>query len=339
MKTQKALVGVAIAAVVALAAMGLVFCWHCPDLIHDAGGVVSHYRFNRQLAWNGAGVCAFVLAFMVGWKRWLKAAPFVFAGWAVLWVGAHSSPMVNGSHSFAVLGPVSVEVWAVFPFAAALLTAWVAKRYGGRIKWILLTVCVSAVMAICWEILIDANRMQRIFAWWFGVGESDYNTVRAVLQMEMKQLFESAHWFLGVDGELKRMPCLFTSGASSAAAWLFGKWFVALAMALFAVLAVCGAWVWRYTPNREKRLFILIWGASVIVPAVNGPLQCLGLVPFCDISMPMVSYGGTAALMTWMGAGVLISICIEMIKGANVPSIMNVPYNYESTEEQTRASN
>ena len=312
MKRHRIVAGIAIAIVAALAVMGLVFCWCCPDWIHDAGGAVSHFRFVRQLAWNCAGVVAFGIALWVGWERWLKGSPLVFAGWVALWVVAHTGPRINGAYSYAILGPVSVEVWAVFPFAIALLTAWVAKRYGSRTKWILLSVCAAFAIALCLQVLMNYNRMERLVAWFNGEDFS-YGTARAALQTEMKHLFVSANWFSGADGELKRLPCLFTSGAASAAAWLFGKWFVALAMALFAALALCFAWVCRYAQSREKEFFILIWGACVVALGVNCPLQCLGLVPFCDVCMPMISFGGTYVLMTWMGLGVLSSICMEEV--------------------------
>ena len=312
MKSQRIVAGIAVGIVTALAAMGLVFCWCCPDWIHDAGGIVSHFRFDRQLAWNCSGVVAFGIALWVGWKRWLKAAPLVFAGWVVLWLVAHTGPRINGAYSYAILGPVPVEVWAVFPFAVALLSAWIAKRYGSRTKWILLWVCAAFAIALSLQILLNANRMERLVAWFSGEA-SGYGTARAFLQAEMKRLFESAHWFSGADGELKRLPCLFTSGAASAAAWLFGKWFVALATAFFATLALCFAWVCRYAQSREKRLFVLIWGGWVIALAINGPLQCLGLVPFCDFCMPMISFGGTGVFMTWMGLGVFSSVCMDKV--------------------------
>ena len=190
----------------------------------------------------------------------------------------------------------------------ALLSAWIAKRYSSRTKWILLSGYAAFAFVLSLQVLLNASRIERLVAWFSG-DASEYGTARAFLQAEMKQLFVSANWFSGADGELKRLPCLFTSGAASAAAWHFGRWFVALAMALFATLALCFAGVYRHTPSREKRLFVLIWGGWVIALAINGPLQCLGLVPFCDVCMPMISFGGTEVLMTWMGLGVFSSIC------------------------------
>ena len=49
-----------LAAVAGLAAMGLVFCWGCPDRLHDVGGVASRWCFQRQAAWNIACASGFV---------------------------------------------------------------------------------------------------------------------------------------------------------------------------------------------------------------------------------------------------------------------------------------
>ena len=84
-------VALMLAAVAGLAAMGLAFCWCCPDRLHDVGGVASRWCFKRQVVWNMLGACAALSAVAVGWKRLLKTSPLVsYDAAAVLasWFGA-----------------------------------------------------------------------------------------------------------------------------------------------------------------------------------------------------------------------------------------------------------
>ena len=61
---------VLLAAVAGLAAMGIVFCWCCPDRLHDVGGVASRWCFKRQVVWNLAGVCAALAAVLAITATW-----------------------------------------------------------------------------------------------------------------------------------------------------------------------------------------------------------------------------------------------------------------------------
>ena len=96
--------------IVGLAIMGLVFCWGCPDVLHGVGGDVSRWHFKRQAAWNVVGLSTFYTATVIGWKRWLKAAPFLFEGWVALWFAAHMQQSVDGSSAIVQIGPISLDV-------------------------------------------------------------------------------------------------------------------------------------------------------------------------------------------------------------------------------------
>lgn len=124
--------------IVGLAVMGPVFCWAHSDRLYDLGRSVSRWYFNSQAIWNILGLTAFGMAIIVGWKRWLKAAPFVFVGWVVLWFAAHMRQLDDGSSTIVLIGPISLEVWSLFPVALALLVAWLQDQYGARAIRILL---------------------------------------------------------------------------------------------------------------------------------------------------------------------------------------------------------
>ena len=92
MNKSKAIVVVLFAATAALAAMGCWFCWQCPSRIYPPE---AHGLFWRQLAWNGVGLSVFAAAWLVGWKRLLKAAPWLMAAWFVaIAVAQFSSPVL-----------------------------------------------------------------------------------------------------------------------------------------------------------------------------------------------------------------------------------------------------
>ena len=148
--------------------MGLAFCWADSDRLNNIGRTASRYYFNRQVIWNGLGLSAFVMATIVGWRRWLRSAPFVFAGWVILWFAAHMKEFVAGSSTIVLIGPISLEVWSLFPVALALLVAWLRQRYGGKARRILFSIGIVAFVAITVHVATNANRMTHLAAFFAG---------------------------------------------------------------------------------------------------------------------------------------------------------------------------
>ena len=93
MNSNKVSAWVMVSATFLLAAMGCWFCWHCPSRFYE-----SHELFWRQLAWNGVGLAAFTGAWAVGWKRLLKAAPWLMAAWIAAFVMAQFSRPIKDAH-------------------------------------------------------------------------------------------------------------------------------------------------------------------------------------------------------------------------------------------------
>lgn len=301
--------------IVGLAVMGLVFCWADSDRLNNIGRTASRYYFNRQVIWNGLGLSAFVMATIVGWRRWLRSAPFVFAGWVILWFAAHMKEFVAGSSTIVLIGPISLEVWSLFPVALALLVAWLRQRYGGKARRILFSIGIVAFVAITVHVATNANRMTHLAA--FFAGErvptmSPAACARGFVQSQTCKAFAQSQWFSSTDAEiLRNTPGNTTYSMPASSAVLFGKWFVSVVAGLFIVLALGLVWLGRIVEDGAKKTFILVSGLGITVTAAFGICQCLGLAPMAYMCVPIVSSDTTAVLASWLGVGFLVSSVVD----------------------------
>ena len=312
-----ALIVLMLAAVAGLAVMGLVFCWCCPDRLHDVGGVASRWCFKRQVVWNMAGASAALLAVTAGWKRLLKAAPFLFAGWVALWMIACSQPVVDGSSGFVRIGPISLGVWSLFPVALALLAAWLRERYpvGGR-KF-LCGFCAGAILAVVLSVAASPDRIARVNSFFRGEPRQEMSAsecMRGFVQHQTRAAFAQAHWFPACENEiLNSLPGAMSYSMPASSAVVFGKWFMALAWTLVSLLVLALPLLWRGTGDAAMRAFIVFAGLGFVVPFALGHCGCLGLTPMVFTVAPLVSYDAAAVLASWFAAGVLVSMtsCVD----------------------------
>ena len=299
-------------AVAGLAAMGLVFCWCCPDRLHDVGGVASRWCFKRQAAWNIAGVSAALLAVAAGWKRLLKAAPFLFSGWVALWIVACLQPVVDGSSGFVRIGPVALGVWSLFPVALAMLAAWLRERYpvGGR-KF-LCGFCAGAILAVVLSVAASPDRIARVNSFFRGEPRQEMSAsecMRGFVQHQTREAFAQAHWFSACENEiLKSLPGTMSYSMPASSAVVFGKWFIALAWTLVSLVVLALSLFRRGTSDVAMRTFVAFAGLGFVVPFALGHCACLGLTPMVFTVAPLVSYDAAAVLASWFGTGVLVSI-------------------------------
>jgi len=301
-----------LAAVSGLAAMGIVFCWCCPDRLHDIGGVASHWCFKRQIVWNISGVCAALLAVAVGWKRLLKSAPFLFAGWVALWLFACSRPAVDGSCSFVRIGPVALGVWSLFPVALALLAAWLRERYLVGAGKFLCGVCAGAILAVVLSVAASSDRIARINSFFRGEPRQEMSASECMsgfVQHQTCEAFAQAQWFSPCETEtLDSLPGAMSYSMPASSAVVFGKWFIALAWTLASALVFSLAWFWRGTNDVAMRTFIVFAGLGFVVSFALGHCANLGLTPMAFTVVPLVSYDAAAVLASWFGAGILVAI-------------------------------
>ena len=310
---KKIVSGMVIGSVALLAAMGLAFLWWCPHLESAIRAMGPHWAFKRQMVWNviGVAVCCGVAA--LGWKRLLKVAPLVFAGWiAMYFVAANFMPAVNGSLCLR-FGPFVIHVLSCIPFVFALIFAWVAERF--KFRAVPLLLCTSAMLVVATTVSIASTpgRVERIKTFLSGgtpdkAEPSSGALARIYCQRQQSAAFKTARWFGSGDAEaLKFVPGRCTHSMPVASAVVFGKWFPAVVLALFAVFAAGLVLSWRSAPSESQKVFVFVGGLGIVMPAAQCFGECFNLVPMHFIDVPLVSFGGTQVLTAWLTAGTLLS--------------------------------
>ena len=305
----------AVLVLAALTAMGLAFMWWCPDSGCLAELHGAHWMFRRQVLWMGIGLPCFLLAAMVGWRRWLKAAPFLALGWLALFVVAICSPQV-GHNLYARVGAVQLNVLVFCPLVVALLLAWIAEKLPSRRALVVLLVAaVAAAGAFAVWTLDGREGMARIF----GRESVEATSPEEVMLREWAQdasheAMREAHWFSG-NGEVlrqKSLPGRLTYSMPFTAALVFGKWFNALALALFGIFAATLACCCRKARDAAKKLFVAATGLFILSMAACGYSAYFGLVPpMLNTCVPLVSYGGSVIVFVGIMAGIVVALETE----------------------------
>ena len=298
-----------------LSGMGLVFLWCCPDVASFTERMGEHWMLKRQAVWLGIGFSAFALGVILGWRRWMKAAPWLALGWLALFVIAICSPQV-GHNLYVRMGAVQVNVLVLCPLVVALLLAWIAEKLPSRRALVVLLVAaVAAVGAFAVWTLDGYEGMARIF----GHASVETTSPDEVMLREWAQdasheAMREAHWFSGNDEVLrqKSLPGRFTYSMPYSAALAFGKWFNALALALFVVFAAALACSYRKARGAAKKLFVAATGLSILSMAFCGYSAYFGLVPpVLHACVPLVSHGGGVVGIAWLLAGILVALARE----------------------------
>ena len=306
----------------ALTTMGLEFLWRCPDAGFLSEQLGAYWLLRRQVLWMSIGLSCFFLAVMVGWQRWLKAAPFLAVGWLAMYVVACCSPQVK-HHLFVNIGCLRVNVMAWCSLALALLLAWIAEKLSVRrvMRFLLVAgVVLSGVFAV--QALGNHERMAHVAAY-FGLElERDADPPDEVMLRQWAQEASSeatcqAHWFSRNDEMLRQnsLPGRFTYSMPFAAALVFGKWFNVLVVAFFGMFAVVLAWCYRRAENVGKKVFVAVAGGAYLLQAAYGYGACLGFMsPELRSCVPLVSYGG-CVVIEWIMAGMLVALVRDDANG------------------------
>ena len=301
MNNNKTILGTLLSATVLLAAMGCWFCWHCPSRIYPPE---SLGLFWRQLAWNGVGLAVFAGACFAGWRRLLKAAPWLMAAWIAAIAAAQFSHPVRGVHKWLSFGTLRVNVAMCFMPVFALFAAWLRDRKRLR-PWMWWAALSLAAVWVIWHVAGDAGRMERLAAFF---NPEDWMQDRAYMSRQLLAAFGASHWFGNAERSLGLLPCPESDGMMSASALMFGKWFPAVLVGIFAVVGASLTLLWKCTCDAAKRMFAFLFGLWLTVPAAYCFLHSLGFLPVAGMSPALAGYGGTAVVMAWFGVGVLTAI-------------------------------
>ena len=298
-----------------LSVMGLVFLWCCPDVTSFTERMGEHWMLKRQAVWLGIGFSAFALGLILGWRRWMKAAPWLALGWLALFVIAICSPQV-GHNLYARVGAVQLNVLVFCPLVVALLLAWIAEKLPSRrALGVLLVAAVAAAGAFAVWTLDGREGLARIFGRESVEATSpDEVMLREWAQDASHEAMREAHWFSG-NGEVlrqKSLPGRLTYSMPFTAALVFGKWFNALALALFGVFAATLACCCRKARDAAKKLFVAATGLFILSMAACGYSAYFGLVPpMLNTCVPLVSYGGSVIVFVGIMAGIVVALVRE----------------------------
>lgn len=286
-------------ATVAVAAMGCWFCWHCPSRYYEA-----HELFWRQLAWNGVGFAVFAATWLTGWRRLLKAAPWLMALWIAAVVMAHFSRPVNGAHRWLFVGPVRVNVLTCFVPVFALFAAWLHEKKWVRpwMEWAAIAIVV--VWALCRVVGSDV-RMERLMAL---LKPEDWMMGRAYMARQLLAALDASKWFGGAGRSLGFLPCPESDGMMAASALIFGKWFPLALVGLFSAAGASLTLLWNGATDAPRRRFTILFGLWLIGPAIYCLLHSLAILPIVGMSPALAGYGGTAVVMAWFGIGAIAAM-------------------------------
>ena len=291
-----------------LAVMGLVFCWITPAnaSLHGPG---SHFFFSRQLCWLIHAVLFGALAYLTGWRRWLKAAPYIAIGWTALVVYSAFCPLVNGRWGWIGFGCFRINVLEFLPVVFSLQIAWLVQRLrlcalvGVGIAAMIVGAFmgyrhVSSSIAHDRALLLPSQQKMAAEAGMLS---------KAFLQNQSVGAVKEARWFGKCDVNTRYIPENTTTSMPAVSAVLFGKWYLIALGILLGVMCIGIGLFWIMGGSETMRAYALVWGASVLLPAFLNLFGCVGVVSTVDFGIPFACYGGSLAMATGIGLAILLS--------------------------------
>lgn len=305
---RKMAVGLLAVPTILLVVMGLVYCWITPAnaSLHGPG---SHFFFSRQLGWTVNTVLLAALAYLTGWKRWLKAAPFIAIGWTALVVYLATCPLVNGRWGWISLGCFRINVLEFLPVVFSLLIAWFVHLLRLRA---LAGVGIAALMVgVVMGYRLVGNPIERdqfmLLPSQQKMAEKAGKPSQAFLQNQCVGAVKEAHW-VGKGGvNTSCVPEGTTTSMPAVASALFGKWYLIALTINLGLLGLGVGLFWVMGTSESMRAYALVWGGLALLPAIFNLLGCVGVVSMLNVGIPFASYGGSLAMSTALGLSILVS--------------------------------
>lgn len=303
---------------IVLIGMGLAFCWATP-----ANSYYHHceaYYFNHQFCWLIIGACVATGGYFLGWRRWLKATPFVALVWLGLVIYAVTTPCVKGSIGWISCGCCRVNVLEFAPVVFALLAAYLV----GLVKAKPLMAVLVGVVTFCGAVghatichrirfeIADLVPSQQI------VAKEGEKTAYAFLQNQCVGAVRESRWFGGCDINTRYLPESTTTSMPASSAVIFGKWYLILMAFALASLSLGVGMAFMLNCDRQMRAYSLIWGVAAIIPAFQNVLGCVGLAPISEAGVPFACFGGILIVSTLLGLAILASQASECVPDVKV---------------------
>lgn len=311
---SKGFVWVAIPTIV-LMAMGLAFCWVTPTNA-QLYGEGSHFFFTRMVCCTGLGLLAATSAYHLGWRRWLKTAPYA----AALWAGLMAYSMFTFSDErhwrWVSLGYLNIDVLAFIPVVGSLAVASIVRFFRCRAIWV-----VGAVVLVLGGLTVrkiardsyDDDRLL-ILPSHQKVAEEMHQTSYEFVRERYDKAMRESRWFVSSEVDVKSLPYAVTTGMPVAATTLFGRWWLVLLSAALLALGAALGIVGKTAGDEAVRAYAYMQGLSIVAPSILNVASCVGWAPIFNLGIPFVSYGGTLVLATLVGIGI---VCSALKEGHN----------------------
>lgn len=305
---RKLLLGLLAVPTILLIGMGLAFGWVTPaNSYYHLGG--PRFYFTRMLCWAGIGCCLATMAYLVGWRRWLKAAPIIAIGWVGLVMYASTCPLVNGHWGWISVGCFRINVLEFGPVVLSLFAAYLARVFNCKAFVVVGMALLVIVGAVGYRAYCRQNRYEQsdLLPSQQIVARDAHQTAYAFLQNQCAGAIRESKWFGSCDINLRLLPESTTTCMPASASVLFGKWYLVMLAFALGMMGVGIGVAWRTSSAEPMRAYVLIWGGLVLIPCFLNILGCVGFAPMFDFGIPFACYGGTLVMSTMIGLAILAS--------------------------------
>ncbi len=129
-----------------------------------------------MVCWTVIGLVLGTCAYLLGWRRWVKAAPYVVLGWIGLVLYSATCPLVHGHWGWIVIGRLKFDILAFAPVGVSLLASHLVRVFKCR-----------AILIVGAALLVSVGLTVRSV-----VGEPD-RAERFLLLPSHQKMAEAAH--------------------------------------------------------------------------------------------------------------------------------------------------
>lgn len=207
-----------------LMVMGLVFCWVTPENAH-LHGPGSRFFFKHMVCWTLIGISLSALAYILGWRRWLKAAPYIALCWIGLAIYAATCPLIKGHWGWIRMGYIKINVMEFVPMVVALGAAYLVRILKCKAIWTVGMALMAVVVVVGSKAIGHQNRFERedLVPTQQRMSIDASQTARAFLQNQCVGAVRESNWFGRSGIDTKVIPENTTTSMPAVSAALFGK--------------------------------------------------------------------------------------------------------------------
>lgn len=196
--------------------------------------------------------------------------------------------------------------------SSVLGVMWLAMVWAGGISrrhLVVLAMAVAVLGPLGWHALKDYQRTRLLvflnpYADPLGAG---YTIIQSQIAIGSGQLFGRG-WMAGTQNQLNFLPERHADFLYSVIGEEWGFLGASAVVLLYAGLVWRGLTIARDNGEPQGRLLAVGLTAWIAYQAAVNMGMVMGLVPVVGVPLPMVSYGGSAMLTTWLAVGLLQSV-------------------------------